>query len=267
MQIAKRILKNLEGTKLCNWAGKNDMSRAANLARHDLLPTLISATNQTNLERKLCNVKALKVFTRGEIFQLRSNTSVGKSNFIMYIHCLFEKNCSIFKKGACGFDWCLCEMFRVGNCDAKRFKKNFHQTWVRDQKGGKKLFFCGFSPDCDVEDVASNGGWDRHVPEAFPGNDHGGDQVGDGSASCKEGQPHHLQFHFKSDYKNYPWFSWLWQNVIILVIKRLAMTWCVLLRAVETNWEISSQSLAIRYTTGFKPFYFHEKDHITALNR
>ena len=59
------------------------MSRAANLARQDLLPTLISATNQTNLERKLCKVKAQKVFTRGEIFQLRSNTSVGKSNFIM----------------------------------------------------------------------------------------------------------------------------------------------------------------------------------------
>ena len=32
---------------------------------------------------------------------------------------------------------------------------------------------------------------------------------------------------------------------------------CVLLRAVETNWEISSQSSAIRYSTGFKPFYFH----------
>ena len=38
-------------------------------------------------------------------------------------------------------------------------------------------------------------------------------------------------------------------------MKGPALTWS----AVETNWEISSRCLAIRYTTGFKPFYFYCK--------
>ena len=41
-------------------------------------------------------------------------------------------------------------------------------------------------------------------------------------------------------------------------MKGPALTWS----AVETNWEISSRCLAIRYTTGFKPFYFHCKSQL-----
>ena len=42
-------------------------------------------------------------------------------------------------------------------------------------------------------------------------------------------------------------------------MKGPALTWS----AVETNWEISSRCLAIRYTTGFKPFYFHCKSQLS----
>ena len=51
----------------------------------------------------------------------------------------------------------------------------------KEIKKGWKRFFYG-SPDCDVEDVASNRGGDCHVPEAFPCDDDGGDKVGDGGA-------------------------------------------------------------------------------------
>ena len=42
-------------------------------------------------------------------------------------------------------------------------------------------------------------------------------------------------------------------------MKGPALTWS----AVETNWEISSRCLAIRYTTGFKPFYFNCKSQLS----
>ena len=170
----------------------------------------------------------------------------------IYIVCN-ENTCFIFKKGTCSVDWCLCENF-----DAKRFMKNFRQTWQEIKKGWKSG-----SPDCDVEDVASDRGGDCHVTEALPGDDDGGDQVGDGGARGEEGQPHHLQTLVSFCINTHGDNSYPWLATIILLLKRLDMTWCVLLRAVETNWEISSQSLAIRYTTGFKPFYFHGKDRIT----
>ena len=138
--------------------------------------------------------------------------------------------------------------------------KNFRQTWQEIKKGWKSG-----SPDCDVEDVASDRGGDCHVTEALPGDDDGGDQVGDGGARGEEGQPHHLQTLVSFCINTHGDNSYPWLATIILLLKRLDMTWCVLLRAVETNWEISSQSLAIRYTTGFKPFYFHGKDRITTF--
>jgi len=49
-----------------------------------------------------------------------------------------------------------------------------------------------WQPNGDIKYVASDRGGDRHVPEALPCYDDGGDEVGDGGARRQEGQPHHL---------------------------------------------------------------------------
>lgn len=51
---------------------------------------------------------------------------------------------------------------------------------------------CSHSPYGDVEDVAAHWAGHSHVPQTFPGHNHAGDQVGDGRASCQDGQAHDL---------------------------------------------------------------------------
>lgn len=48
------------------------------------------------------------------------------------------------------------------------------------------------SPTCHVEEIATDGGGDGHVPEALPGHDDGGDEIRDRRARRQDRQAHHL---------------------------------------------------------------------------
>lgn len=52
------------------------------------------------------------------------------------------------------------------------------------------FFWRGHSPNSDIKNVAAHRAGHSHVPQAFTGHNHAGDQVRDGRSGCQKGQTH-----------------------------------------------------------------------------
>ena len=104
MQIAKRILKKLEGIKLCDWTGKYgvwilwNVIIAANLA-----PWVVANNNISNKSEETQSIwkesaHTLNFTSTGDIISIDSECIIWKKVFSIYIHCLQWKHVFHFQR-------------------------------------------------------------------------------------------------------------------------------------------------------------------------
>ena len=104
MQIAKRILKKLEGIKLCDWTGKYgvwilwNVIIAANLA-----PWVVANNNISNKSEETQSIwkesaHTLNFTSIDDIISIDSECIIWKKVFSIYIHCPAMKTCVSFSK-------------------------------------------------------------------------------------------------------------------------------------------------------------------------
>ena len=144
MQIAKRILKKLEGIKLCDWTGKYgvwilwNVIIAANLA-----PWVVANNNISNKSEETQSIwkesaHTLNFTSTGDIISIDSECIIWKKVFSIYIHCLQWKHVFHFQRKNVQI-W-LMFVWKVpgGKFLCKKIYEKFPPDMTRDQKRMKK---------------------------------------------------------------------------------------------------------------------------------